>query len=58
MSEFFEMGGYGAYIWPCYGVSAVLMVGILVSSIRSLQNNRATLTGLEEKISPVQENKE
>jgi heme exporter protein D len=26
MAEFFAMGGYGAYIWPAYGVSAVGIV--------------------------------
>lgn len=29
MAEFFNMGGYGVYIWPCYGLSA-LMLGILI----------------------------
>ena len=25
-SEFFEMGGYGLYVWGAYAVTAVLMV--------------------------------
>lgn len=28
MNAFFEMGGYGAYVWPAYGVSAVAILGI------------------------------
>lgn len=24
--EFFAMGGYGVYIWPAYGLAAVLLV--------------------------------
>ena len=23
MAEFFAMGGYGAYVWPAYGLSAI-----------------------------------
>ncbi len=26
MSEFFHMGGYAAYVWPSFGVTALLMV--------------------------------
>ncbi len=28
MSDFFAMGGYAAYIWPAYGVSAVVLAGL------------------------------
>ncbi|MBB4212329.1 heme exporter protein CcmD [Rhodothalassium salexigens] len=28
MSEFFAMGGYGAYIWPCYGLTLIGMVAL------------------------------
>lgn len=24
--EFFAMGGYGVYVWPVYGLAAVLLV--------------------------------
>ena len=27
MAEFFEMGGYGPYIWPCY----VLGIGFVIA---------------------------
>ncbi len=26
MSEFLNMGGYAAYVWPSFGVTALLMV--------------------------------
>jgi heme exporter protein D len=26
ITEFFAMGGYGAYIWSCYGLTAVVLV--------------------------------
>lgn len=24
--EFFTMGGYAAYVWPAYGISAVVLI--------------------------------
>ncbi|MBR9813058.1 heme exporter protein CcmD [bacterium] len=26
MSEFFAMGGYGAFVWPCFGLTAIVLV--------------------------------
>jgi heme exporter protein CcmD len=26
MTEFLQMGGYAAYVWPAYGLSAVVLV--------------------------------
>jgi heme exporter protein D len=36
MSEFLDMGGYGAYIWPCYALTLIVLVGIAVSARRAL----------------------
>ena len=38
MSEYFTMGGYAAFIWPTYGVAAVLLVALFLLSARRLQN--------------------
>ena len=35
--EFFAMGGYGAFVWPAYGISAVVLGGLWVSSVRRLR---------------------
>jgi heme exporter protein D len=37
MSEYFAMGGYAAFIWPSYGVAAILLVVLFVLSARRLQ---------------------
>jgi len=40
MSGFFEMGGYGAYVWPAYGVSVLVWLGliaVIISRRRRLQ---------------------
>jgi heme exporter protein D len=41
------MGGYGAYIWPAYGVAAVVMLGLLASSIRASRLHQRELAELE-----------
>jgi heme exporter protein D len=32
LSDFFAMGGYGAYVWPAFGFAAVLLLGLLLQS--------------------------
>lgn len=45
--EFLAMGGHAAYIWPAFGLTAVVMIGLLVASLRALKRERATLVSLE-----------
>ena len=33
MNDFFDMGGYGAFIWPAYLVTFIILGGILVQSV-------------------------
>ncbi|WP_119679850.1 heme exporter protein CcmD [Indioceanicola profundi] len=47
MTEFFAMGGYAVYIWTSYGLAALILVGLLLASIRSLRANEQVLTALE-----------
>ena len=47
MSEFLAMGGYGAFIWPAFGVSAVLLGGAAVLTMRAWRRARARLAALE-----------
>lgn len=46
MAEFFGMGGYGAFIWPAYGVAAALMAALLVLSWRSMRQREALVESL------------
>ena len=41
MSEFFAMGGYGGFIWPAYGVAAILMAGVLILSWKDMRRREA-----------------
>ncbi len=36
MSEYFAMGGYAAYVWPAYGVSALALIALAVVSWRAM----------------------
>lgn len=48
MNEFFDMGGHGMYIWPCYGMAALLMVALLVFSLKSLSKSKKDLSIMEQ----------
>jgi heme exporter protein CcmD len=36
-SDFLHMSGYGVYIWPCFALTAVVMVGLDWASRRRLE---------------------
>ena len=44
---FLDMGGYGHFVWPAYGVVAVVLVGLMLASPRSLKSAEATLPAFE-----------
>ena len=50
MTEFFAMGGYGAYIWPAYLIAATVMVGLLVQSVHVLRRRERTLDRLRAEL--------
>lgn len=45
--DFFNMGGYGGYVWPSYLVTALVMVVMLVVSLKFLKSNETTMKNLE-----------
>ncbi|MSP82169.1 MAG: heme exporter protein CcmD [Alphaproteobacteria bacterium] len=44
---FFAMGGYAAYVWPAFGVTAVVLAALLLTSRRRLKASEALLRDLE-----------
>ncbi len=48
MGSVFEMGGYAAYIWPSYAVAAVVLVGLLMTSLRGMRTREAQLRVLQQ----------
>ena len=47
VESFLEMGGYGGFVWPAFGLTAVLMVVLLLDSLRRLRTGRRVLERLE-----------
>ncbi|MBL4741298.1 MAG: heme exporter protein CcmD [Sneathiella sp.] len=47
LNEFLNMGGYGAFVWPSYGVSALILICLIVLSIRHLRKIERELKPLE-----------
>jgi len=56
MAEFFSMGGYGAYIWPSYAMTAIILAALLVASIRELKSTEAMFERLKAQIAPNKNN--
>ncbi len=45
---FFAMGGYGPYVWISYGLTALVLVALVVFSVKELRHQQRvlrTLTG-------------
>lgn len=47
MTGFFAMGGYAAFIWPAYGISAVALVGMIWQCIAAWRAARRRLEAFE-----------
>lgn len=50
INSYLDMGGYAAYVWPAYGLAAIVMVGLLLTSLRSLRAREAELKLLQDSI--------
>lgn len=56
MSEsFWVMGGYGAYVWPSYGLAAVVMLVLFVASLRRASAATQRLKQLQSLAAPATE---
>ena len=42
-----HMGGYGGYVWPAYGISAVVLALVLLASVLAARKNEAELEQLQ-----------
>ena len=41
------MGGYAAYVWPAFLIAALVMIGMLTTTLRTLRRREAALAELE-----------
>jgi heme exporter protein D len=44
---FLDMGGYAAYVWPALGLTAAVLAGLLIASLKSARRREAELAQLE-----------
>lgn len=42
LNEFIDMGGYGPYVWSCYGLTFAVLIGMGWSSRRQLAAEQIT----------------
>ncbi len=47
IATFFAMGGYAAYVWPAFAITAVVMIGLLIATLRALHRRERELAELE-----------
>jgi heme exporter protein D len=53
MAEFFDMGGYGAYIWSSFLIAAIVMTGLAVQSWLDLRKQKRLVAELEARSNKV-----
>jgi heme exporter protein D len=47
VSEFLRMGGYASFVWPAYGVTLAVMLGLLLQSLGSYRAQKRELDRLQ-----------
>lgn len=47
ISALLHLGGYGAYVWPAYGVAATMLIGGLWQSLARLRANERLVASLQ-----------
>ena len=50
MQDFFFMGGYGFFVWSCYGTSAFALLILFFISYRSMRRSEIKLNKLNTKV--------
>ncbi len=41
------MGGYAAYVWPCFGATIAVMIGLYITSKQRLAKLQSEVAALE-----------
>ncbi|MEQ8265954.1 MAG: heme exporter protein CcmD [Parvibaculum sp.] len=47
MTDFLHMGGYAAFVWPAYGLTALVILGLIWRSIADYRRQTALAEKLE-----------
>ena len=46
LMEFLDMGGYAGFVWPAYGLAALVLGGLALDSLRRLRTQQRDLHDL------------
>jgi heme exporter protein D len=49
MAAFFAMGGYAGYVWPAYGITALVLIALALASVAAERRARRQLAALEQR---------
>ena len=49
IETYLAMGGYWAYVWSALGITAAVMIGQVVTTLRTLRRREAALVELESR---------
>ena len=47
--NFLDMGGYAAFIWPSFGVTAITLVTLIAISLIDLRSKRRTFESMKKR---------
>jgi len=47
IATFFAMGGYAVYVWPAFAVAALVMAGLVATTLRTLRRRERELAEIE-----------
>ena len=53
MAEYFAMDGYAGFIWPAYGITALVTLGLIVWSVRGHRVVKARIAAREARVRDV-----
>ena len=47
IAAFLAMGGYAVYVWPAFLIAALIMIGLVVATLRTLRRRESAFAELE-----------
>ena len=50
MNDYLEMGGYAAFVWPAYGLSIIVMLGLAITAWRGVKVRERDLAKLRDQL--------
>lgn len=50
LTEILAMDGYAVYVWPSFIIAAIVMLGMVIISMRSLRRAQRTLAELQASV--------